>query len=176
MLEDRRNLDIGCRRSVTKKVTQLDSCTLVSKRRKKGKVPGTSKHGSLTCRSQSAESDWTHTRNDPAHRFLPNVRGNRDRDTYVWWTQCEPLGISFAEAFAVPISDDSSVTRILLDRGMVRNDRTACIFVDVRLVSAIDMFFSASHVYLERTCCVLYNPLRLYNTVESQPSSESMFE
>lgn len=52
---------IHCRRSLT---WWLNLRMSVSKRRKKGKVPGTSKHGSLAC-SQSAESDWTHTRNDP---------------------------------------------------------------------------------------------------------------
>lgn len=67
-----------------------------------------------------------------------------------------------------------SVTILPTDREMVRNDRTACIFV--RLVSAIDKFFFAIHVYLERAYRVLYNSLRLYNTVEPQPSNESMFE
>lgn len=66
---------IRCRRSLT---WWLNLRTSVSKRRKKGKVPGTSKHGSLAC-SQSAESDWTHTRNDPSQRSVAHSWKSRSR-------------------------------------------------------------------------------------------------
>ena len=52
--------------------------------------------------------------------------------------------------------------------GKERSNRVR-IFVDVRLVSAIDMFFSVIHLYLERAydCITRYDCI----TVESQPST-----
>lgn len=102
---------IHCRRSLT---WWLNLRMSVSKRRKKGKVPGTSKHGSLS------------------HALSPRKATERIRETILrsvahsWKSRSRfvvcTAGIIIRRTLAGPDRWDFSMTQIMPDRKMVRND------------------------------------------------------